>query len=239
MVDLLDDGSDADEGDSSLEIPHATASALVWRLAAELVRRYPERLWVHPEGGGMYDRVTVFDLAADGGAQPAVIFNALGSGMWVGDAAPRWTTAFRPGIDRSEWLTALARRAGLPARSHGVPPSTGSGLVARYVAAFLSLQLGAREDWAAAAVTQFEGLAERVPSLGEFLRADLAHGHRFVCLAPVAATGAGQTSVPEVVLAGSGDLWRPNRDVVNLGAIHHTGEPATAMLLRTASDLLP
>lgn len=50
---------------NDLELPHSTAQALIWRLAAELTRRYPDRLWVHPEGGdvmSVYDNVSVLDM---------------------------------------------------------------------------------------------------------------------------------------------------------------------------------
>jgi hypothetical protein len=56
---------------NDLELPHATAQALVWRLAAELTRRYPDRLWVHPEGGemaGIYDNVSVLDMSEGHGS---------------------------------------------------------------------------------------------------------------------------------------------------------------------------
>lgn len=54
------------------------SSALVWRLASGLARTHPDGLWVQAEGGAMYDRVTLMDLAADP-LTPLLTMNAVGT----------------------------------------------------------------------------------------------------------------------------------------------------------------
>lgn len=244
-----DDGNaiDADQETSKAasgidaRLPHATSQALIWRLATELVRRYPDRLWIGAEGGtteehedGWYDRITVVDIK-----EPApkfiACFNAEGSGLLLNDGVPRWTSAYRPGVDRSAWLTELAQRAGLPDRPHGLPPSTPQSLVQRYVAAFLALQIGARTSWLVRPPKTFGDFRSTFVAANHWQQAHPEFADFILCLAP--ATGYGGSA--KLALSIHGDLWRDDRQHFHLPSLHKSGKPATAILLETVPDLLP
>ena len=233
-------GIDADPV-APTRLPHATSQALIWRLATELVRRYPDRLWIGAEGGtteeqedGWYDRVTVIDIK-----EPApkfiACFNAEGSGLLLDDGVPRWTSAYRPGVDRSAWLTELAQRAGLPDRPHGLPPSTPQSLVQRYVAAFLALQIGARKSWLVRPPKTFGDFRSTFAGADHWRQAHPELADYVLCLAP--ATGFGGSA--KLALSIHGDLWRDDGQHFHLPSLHKSGKPATAMLLQTVPDLLP
>jgi hypothetical protein len=143
---------------------HALSLAMVWRLASELVRRHPDRLWVHAEGGGMYDRVTVIDLRAE---PPAwlVTMNAAGSNsLFKSGKMLRWRDAFSDAADPADWVRQAERLSDLPVASMPLPPSTPMSLVPRFLAIFLATQLGSRSKWLPRsndAVAQYPGLAPR------------------------------------------------------------------------------
>ena len=125
---------------------HAMSSALVWRLL-ELVRRHPDRLWVQAEGGAMYDRVTLLDLAADP-VSWLLTMNAAGTNCaFKSGETLRWTDAVVDGADPAAWVRRVEQLCGLPHRGGPLPPSTPASLAVRFVSIFLLTQLGSRTTW--------------------------------------------------------------------------------------------
>jgi len=216
-----------------LELPHATAQALIWRLAAELARRYPDRLWVHPEGGemtGIYDNVSVLDVSE--GARLVTTFNARGSAQALGSEVRRWTDAYAADADRASWLEEVARVGGLPPRHGRLPRSSPATLVARYVATFLALQVGSRDDWFATSPARHDDGGLSIAGMAEWQRSHPEAAPYVVCLAMNGDEAA-------LALSIHGDVWRSDGAHVNLSDLHVGGRPVTELVLRTASDLVP
>ena len=210
------------------------SSAMVWRLASELVRRHPDRLWVHAEGGGMYDRVTVVDLSAD---LPTwlLTMNAAGSNsLFKSGQMLRWSDAVSDEADPAEWVRQAERLCGLPAPSKPLPPSTPMSLVPRFIAIFLATQLGSRSTWllkSIDAVAQHAGW--HLTMAAEWRRAHPGRDPEMVFLSRL---GEFQ---PELGLTSAGELWRRDGRRTMLAEQHRNGDPMVRLLLKTVPDLLP
>ena len=222
-----------DEG-HHLNRSHAVSLALVWRLAAELTRRHPTRLWVYPEGGGMYDRVTVVDLAADP-VDWVITLNASGSNSSInGGELLSWAAAFLDGADPAEWVREAERLTGLPSATTPLPPSTPASLAVRLVAVFLTLQLGSRKAWSPRSLHHFA-------SDGGWYRDWITTWERASGRSPSELTFLCQAGVrePDFVVSSTGDLRRRDGQHFNLAQCHRPGKSMTELLLRTVPDLLP
>lgn len=140
--------------------PFSVAEVLTWRVAVEIVRRHPDRLWVvqtYPMD--FYDALTIRPLRALKTA-PGIDLNRLGAHMrvgWFGQPGdPRqpdapilsWGNLFGDG-DARDWLRHIDELAGLPASTHKLPASTPSSIALRWISAFLSTQLASRPRWRA------------------------------------------------------------------------------------------
>jgi hypothetical protein len=142
-----DDDHAATDGPPPLHLPHKIASAVVWRLASELVRRHPDRLWVYPEGGGLYDRVTLVDRAGST-SKWLLTMNANGSNSnFESGQTMHWTAVVRDGADPFDWIREAEEMCGLPKPSNPIPSSTPASLVPRLVASFLANQVASRFHW--------------------------------------------------------------------------------------------
>lgn len=232
----VDQPDEDEDGPDHAELyrSHAMSSAMVWRLASELVRRHPDRLWVHAEGGGMYDRVTVVDLSAD---LPSwlLTMNAAGSNsLFKSGQMLRWSDAVSDEADPAEWVRQAERLCGLPAPSKPLPPSTPMSLVPRFIAIFLATQLGSRSTWllkSIDAVAQHAGW--HLTMAAEWRRAHPGRDPEMVFLSRL---GEFQ---PELGLTSAGELWRRDGRRTMLAEQHRNGDPMVRLLLNTVPDLLP
>lgn len=236
-----------------VNMPLAAADALTWRLAVELVRRHPDDLWIlrtYPFDG-FYDCLSIRRLP-DVLSSPSIALNRNGTHVKVSrfdttedDKLPlmSWGDAYAAPDPRG-WIRDLERVAGLKAPKGGLPPSTRSSIVLRWIAAFLAVQTGSRRrwtawnDWAELDEEQPAKCFQAIPEAGEWLRtygspkgAALVWflGHR---------DETGQ--VPSLALSVEGHLWRPDQQPVDLiDAYRRAGSSITATLVAVAGDLLP
>lgn len=213
---------------------HAMSSAMVWRLASELVRRHPDRLWIHAEGGGMYDRVTVFDLSVDPPMWLVTMNAAASNSLFKSGQMLRWSGAVSDEADAAEWVRRAERLCGLPAPSKPLPPSTPMSLVPRFIAIFLVLQLGSRFTWlprSIDALAQYPGW--HLTMAREWRRAHPGREPEMVFL-----NRLGENE-PDLGLTSAGELWHRNGRRTMLAEQHRSGDPIVRLLLKTVPDLLP
>lgn len=250
MTDALG-GSD---GMPELELPFHIADATSWRMVAELVRRHPDELWVLRTFPfeGHYDCLTVVRRSRPLD-WPAIRFNRHGCHAdfgWFGPgeapAAPaqgsliRWTD-YLYAEDPRDWLAELEARVGLPKpRRRQLPPSTPASLTVRWIAQFLSAQIGARPRWTAwtvidAAASRFAYSFDALPGPAQWVEEqgdDLAAVHGVWFLGT-------HDGAPHLALSWAGDLWTANGARWLLPAERRPGESITSLVARTAGPHLP
>lgn len=236
-----------------LELPFHIADAVSWRMVAELVRRHPDTLWVLRTFpfDGHYDCLTVVRRSTPLD-WPAIRFNRRGSHAdfgWFGTGVPpaaaeesliRWTD-YLNAEDPRDWLVELEERVGLP-RPIGQrqSSSTPSSLAVRWVAQFLSAQVGSRPRWTAwtvidPAASGFAYSFDALPGPGRWVEQqgdDLAAVHGIWFLGTHDGT-------PHLALSWAGDLWTANGEHLQLGDERRPGESMTSLVARTAGHYLP
>jgi hypothetical protein len=230
-----EDGEDApDVNDLSMHRSHAMSSAMVSRLASELVRRHPDRLWVHAEGGGTYDRVTVVDLKADP-ITWLITMNAAGSNSAFNSGPTLlWSDAVSDEADPAEWVRQAERLCGLAAPPKPLPPSTPMSLVPRFIAIFLATQLGSQARWLPTSIKALDHQRGwHLAMASEYRRTHPGRDSEMVFLSRLGEPEA------ELCLTSAGELWRRDGRRMMLADEHRSGEPIVRLLLKTVPDLLP
>jgi hypothetical protein len=126
--------------------------AASWRLAAEMLRRYPERLTItQTDPTGVYDMLTLTDNHPSSVTE-RIDMNRPGSlWIWPKPSGPEWVwrgiwSEMAVVDDPREIVRRVSAQAGLPALKR-LPSSTPSVVAARFVAAFLSAAVFGRESW--------------------------------------------------------------------------------------------
>jgi hypothetical protein len=249
-----DGASDPCAAHIHVEMPFAAADPLSWRLAVELVRRHPEELWIlrtFPMDG-MYDCLSIRRLP-DVLYSPSIAVNRNGTHVkvdWLGrsDGAQHegvllsWGNGYAA-EDPREWIVELEEGAGLDPPGAGLPPSTRSSLALRWIAAFLAMQTGSRprwsawNDWAELDLGQPPASFDAIPAAGEWLRARTPEAAALVWFV---GTMEGDQRRPELALSVDGDLWRQDREAIDLPeAYRSAGSSLASLVLTTAGDLLP
>lgn len=212
------------------------ADALSWQVAAQLIRRHPRELWVINSWplDGFYDCLCVVDRATMG-QQLRLDLNRLGTGLRLTDGSVRRWTGIYEGSDPRDWVLALEAALGLTAQVGGLPPGTPSSLAVRWIAQLMLTQLGSRERWHT--VGGIPATPEEFPGLvgsAEGSRTDT----RYWTIGP----GEGQDVTirqPRAVVSIEGRLHLRGADPISLTEHHRSGGSITALVAKTAPDLLP
>ena len=217
-------------------VPTQLAHVLTWQLAAQLVRRHPEDLWVintHPLDG-FYDCLGICDLQTKGDRLLAHL-NRRGSGLALPDGTVRrWTRGWEED-DPRPWILRLEDRLGLTPPRGQLPPSTPSSLAVRWIAQLLSIQLSGRDRWF---VT---GGAPR-PAGGTEISFPGLPGVRNIDERSCWTLGPGvddRVTDPQVVVTVNGVVHRRGKDPVNLSQRHTSGSSMTRLVLDVVPDLVP
>lgn len=229
------------------DLPFHVSDALSWRLTAELMRRHPDELWAirtHPND--LYDCLTVCRRSAplEG---PVIRINRNGSHAdysWFGSQTEPsqptyglvcWTDYLFSNDPRA-WMTDLEQRVGLAPHSGPHPRSTPASLTMRWIAQFLSAQIGSHPRWTA--WTVIDPTADPM-------------AHSFDLVEPAArwAMEAGQhlgvwfvgthDGDPRFALSWTGDLWSIAGDHWHLPSERRRGESITSLIARTSGSTLP
>jgi hypothetical protein len=249
--------SDPEERDQSpdpcdthfhMSVPYPVAEALSWRLAVEIVRRHPKDLWlVQTNPFGDYDCLTLRSITHPA-AGPSIHIPRHGHHaqiQWFGapsdaPASPAllsWGDYYAADDPRA-WLRNIDRLAGLAAPIGPLPASTPSSLALRWIAAFLTTQLGSRKPWHARTVWHNDGPTpdgfSRFPAAAAWLRnqpnTDAASRVWFLR----------REGIDEVAVGADGTLWRAEdaADPVDLMTTYRdAGSNLIQLLARTAADL--
>lgn len=230
-------------------LPFPVAEVLSWRLVSELVRRHPADLWVlrtYPYD--FYDCLSVRRIQEPWSA-PTIAVNRNGTHAKVdsfmsyprGDASTiiSWTDAITVG-DPRDWLLRVERTAGLSPPPGALPPSTPSSLALRWIAQFLTIQLGSRRRWTAwtEADTPRDGGRDsyaQMPAVQEWVRTQKVGQSRYL----VWFVGQRQSEQPHYALSAKGDLWSSNGDHSDLLALHRSAGSMVDLITRTAAGTLP
>lgn len=237
-------------GHVHVKMPIAAADPLSWRLAAELVRRHPEELWVLRTYPAQYDLLSIRRLP-DVLSSPSIDINRTGTHVFIspfndptsveGRSYMSWGNAYAAN-DPRDWLIELELTAGLQHPVGQLPPSTRSSLVVRWIAAFLAMQTGARTRWSAwndwcepdevsAGFTSIPGAAEWLRSRGG------SNGAAFVLFVGEMTNDERR---PEFALSVDGQLWRGDQEAVALPAAYQSaGSSITSLIAASFGDLLP
>ena len=132
----------------TIEVPRDAIEALSWRLAAELGRRHPGRLWIAhtiPIDGVGYDCLTLWRPGDRGQIGPPIFQLNRGGTIQIHhrhdgqavDHPPRWTWADYLTADPYRFVRTLESAAGLPTPDT-VPATTATTLTWRLVATLLA-----------------------------------------------------------------------------------------------------
>lgn len=217
-----------------IRVPIGLIHAGAWWVAAELVRRHPERLAVietHP-GGGMYDCLTVMDREhwAPG---ITMTLGPMGHLQTPGDVDERlnWTDVLLA-PDRRALVLRLEASLGLvgPART---PPTTEASIGSRLIANFFWRAANSRRPWLAFnGVDDTAGygggprdrLFDEIPGMADGRRGlqrvgrlpDTAYRFWFVGRPPPAGDHGRDVDLAFAVDSWSGDLWHPDGTHVSL-----------------------
>jgi hypothetical protein len=227
------DWVDPHEQCERLSRPHTVSQALVWRLCSELVRRHPDLLWVAVQGGGIYDRITLVDISTDPAAFVATL-NAAGTNSLLHDGSQMlWSNAHANNGDPAAWVREFERRCGLPPPPGKLPASTPGSLALRWVAAFLTSQIGGGSKWLTVQDSALGHAGPGFDRLRAWLQRNPRQPHRVVLLAVQGK------QAPSLAVTSNGDLWRDDGTHHHLPALHRSGQPVTALLLKTVPELLP
>jgi len=250
-----DDVRDAHGDHVHVEMPFAAADPLTWRLAVELVRRHPEELWILRTFplDGFYDCLSLRNLR-DVLSSPSIEINRNGTHVnvgWLGRPDEEheetdllsWGNAFAVN-DPRDWIREVERAAGLKPPVHGLPPSTRSSLVLRWIAAFLAMQIGSRprwsawNDWAEVDFGEHPADFDAIPESAAWLRArGTKEAAAFVWFV---GTVEGDQRQPKLALSVEGHLWRAGREVIDLAQAYGSAKSSMASLVViTAGDLIP
>jgi len=222
-----------DPHEARLSRPHAVSQALVWRLCSELVRGHPDRLWVTVQGGGMYDRITLVDISMDPAAFVATL-NAAGTNSLLHDGSQMlWSGAHANNGDPVAWVREFERRCGLPSPPGKLPASTPASLAIRWVAAFLTSQIGGRSKWLTVHEAALDHAGPGFDRLRAWVQKNPRQRHQVVLLAVQGEP------VPRLAVTSNGDLWHEDGKQHHLPALHRSGQPVTALLLETVPGFLP
>lgn len=247
-------------------LPRRLAEVASWNLLVQIVRRRPTTFWLrvtHPIEGMPYDCLRLCPLD-DLGGYPFLEVNRSGvNAQWArelggSEGLAPWTTALGnrheaeawaaekaeewggPRLIETEspthqWILQRERDLGLAPPRH-LPPSTPSSLTLRWIASFLSLNVGSEQPWYA--YTGGHDLTERLadlhPNHREWQASHPLEGQRRLVWLLV----YGGEARARLALSAEGDLWTP-REHFKLQTIHRPGAPISALLLSTAMDQLP
>ena len=212
---------------------HAVSQALAWRLCSELVRRHPDRLWVTVQGGGLYDRITLVDISMEPPRCLATL-NAAGTNSLLHDGSQMlWSDAHANNGDPVAWVRELERRCGLPAPRGDLPRSTPGSLAVRWVSAFLTSQIGGRFKWLTVQEAALDHAGSGFDRLRAWLRENPRQPQELVLLAEQGE------QVPRLAVTSNGDLWHADGKQHHLPTLHRSGQPVTALLLKTVPGFLP
>lgn len=234
-------------------LPFHVADALSWRLVAELVRRHPDELWALRTFPfeGHYDCLSVVRRSSPL-EWPALRINRKGCHAdfsWFGQGEPaavageqliRWTDCVNAEEPR-DWLIELESTVGLSKpRSRKLPPSTPASLAIRWIAQFLSVQVGSRPRWTAwtvidPAASAYAYSFDELPGPGGWVEKQggdpaAVHGVWFV---------GTHDGTPRLALSWSGDLWSASGKHWHLPTERRSGESITGLVVRTSGPLLP
>lgn len=242
----------SDTSDLYGSVPFASADPLTWRLAVELVRRHPKDLWIlRTFPMNFYDCLAIRKLP-DVLKSPTINLNRAGTSVLidrfdgVGNDVEiplkRWPDAYAAEDPRS-WIVEVEAAAGLVPPMGGLPPSTRSSIVLRWIAAFLAMQIGSRprwsawNDWAALESEGHPESFEAVPAAAEWVRSR-ATPEAGVLVWFIGVGGNNGTA--KLALSVDGDLWRPGRRPIDLYERYRSGGSSlTSLVVATAGSLLP
>ena len=196
------------------------------------MRRHPHRLWPTNTSplDGFYDCLALIDVSQPD--MPVLAqFNLNGTAVSVtGGRLERWTSGW-DGEDPRDWIVDIEAAMGLEAPRAGLPASTPSSLAARWIAAFMRMQLGSRERW----FSTGRDLDDR--ETAEFQGLDLTRSESRQHW----SLGPGSTGVMDdlrVVVDRSGKVYLKDRAPVDLAAHHTSGGSITALVGSTVPHLL-
>lgn len=222
-----------DDEEQTWSVPERLADTLIWSLAAQLVRRHPDALWVintHPLDG-FYDCLAICDVTAHD--RPVLAqMNRRGTSLALADGALwRWTRGW-DAEDPRDWVLRVEQRLGLRAPTGGLPISTPASLAVRWIAQFMSMQVGARGRWSTAGglparetIGSFPGL-EVVPDKDEWRYWTVSSGPH------------GTAGRQQVVLSIEGVLYTRGQDPTHLSSAHRSGGSIVKLVLDTVPQLL-
>lgn len=255
---------DLDRADSA-PLPRRLAEVASWNLLVELVRRHPSKFWLrvtHPMEGLPYDCLQLCRLDRPSG-YPFLEVNRTGvNARWAlatgEQSVTPWTTAMGNRHEAEAWAAERAMEWGGPrlidttsptrewilqrerdlglTPPHGLPPSTPSSLALRWIAKFLSVNVGSEQPWYA-----YTGGRDLMDRLGDLhpnhreWRAEHVHDWQRDWIWLLIYGGEARA---RVALSAQGDLWTREQHF-RLKSLHTSGAPITALLLHTVSDLLP
>ncbi|MFA5786146.1 MAG: hypothetical protein WDA71_04040 [Actinomycetota bacterium] len=226
-----------------------------WRLATELMRRYPRRLKLietHP-GGGQYDCLALLPVPARRGQLFANIdLNRLGSAHFHlpggVDSPPSWSGIWAETLaadDPKSIVDRLAKLARLPEVPH-LPQSTREVLGYRLISAFLTHSALGRSRWECrngycdtsghGGGTRLEWF-ERFPAARDRSRVGLADdfletpAYRFWFLL--------QDDVPRVCIETTGKAWDERAHEHDLQDLYRRDRRIWPVVIAVAGHLLP
>lgn len=222
-----------------IAVPRHYAEMASWQVAAELVRRHPEKFVVietHP-GGGQYDCLSIYERRGDGDGPKFPNFAHLNRiprghitsrGWGVEADRLNWVDVLFADDLRNEVIIPLEDYGAITSPSHS-PPTTPSSIGVRLIAEVLSLRVATRKP-----LTALNGVADS--SYGSGIRGELfaefpaitnvvsesedfdietvpAYRYWFVCLG---ASSGSERSVLFGVDTWDGKLWFRNEAAVDL-----------------------
>lgn len=230
--DHVSDEAQPDGEHSAWSVPEHLADTLTWALAAQLVRRHPETLWAvntHPLDG-FYNCLAICDTKAEGRTIVAQM-NRRGTSLALPDGVLwHWTRGWETDDPRT-WVLKVEQQLGLHPPTGGLPASSPSSLVVRWISQFMSMQLGARDRWSTAGGLPESDLLSSFRGLDGGLSQD---DWRYWTL----TSGAQGKPAAQIVLSIEGILYARDQDPIHLVDRHSSGGSIAMLVLDTVPRLL-
>ncbi len=234
------------------DTPYWIRELAIWRLATELVRRHPTRLWPVQawDCGGAYDCLALVDVTGRG--YGGVSFNRYGGACAISPFHPdhvgggdviRWTSGLDG--DPARWVRAVESIAELPT-PRSIPASTPMSLAVRVIAGFLSTAFQSRPRWAALHGHQVRPEEfTHLTGAHEWYRANGAEehaAHRMWFLTPLPDGGSPWPEQhhlpPEVAITQTGIAWIRQRRVDLNATYRANGSSLPALVAEVATGIL-